>query len=83
MMGKTEHFFNIRTGTGTWMQSDNDNVAGNGKVLSPAARRALKEAEERRMSAATEAPATEIGGRGGPDPARFGDWEINGRAIDF
>jgi hypothetical protein len=25
----------------------------------------------------------EIGGRGGADPARFGDWEIKGRAIDF
>jgi hypothetical protein len=25
----------------------------------------------------------EIGGREGPDPARFGDWEKNGRCIDF
>jgi len=25
----------------------------------------------------------EIGGRGGPDPTRFGDWEKNGRCIDF
>jgi len=24
-----------------------------------------------------------VGGRGGLDPARFGDWEIKGRAIDF
>jgi hypothetical protein len=25
----------------------------------------------------------EIGGRSGPDPTRFGDWEKNGRCIDF
>lgn len=26
---------------------------------------------------------TEIGGRGGADPTRYGDWEINGRCVDF
>jgi len=32
----------------------------------------------------TENPrAREIGGRGGPDPTRYGDWEKNGRCIDF
>lgn len=30
----------------------------------------------------TAAPR-EIGGRAGPDPTRFGDWEKNGRCIDF
>ena len=25
----------------------------------------------------------EIGGRKGPDPTRYGDWELNGRCIDF
>jgi len=25
----------------------------------------------------------EIGGRGGLEPTRFGDWEKNGRCIDF
>ena len=25
----------------------------------------------------------EIGGRGGLDPTRYGDWEMNGRCIDF
>ncbi len=25
----------------------------------------------------------EIGGREGPDPVRYGDWEKNGRCIDF
>lgn len=28
-------------------------------------------------------PAPEVGGRGGPDPVRFGDWEKNGIAVDF
>jgi hypothetical protein len=30
-----------------------------------------------------DGPAKEIGGRGGPDPTRYGDWEKNGRCIDF
>lgn len=38
-------------------------------------------------SAATPAPEpakpVEIGGRDGPDPVRYGDWEKNGRCIDF
>ncbi|MBR7651863.1 DUF1674 domain-containing protein [Brucella oryzae] len=51
--------------------------------LPPAAQRALKEAEARRLAErANEAPR-EIGGRGGKDPARYGDWEIKGRSIDF
>ncbi|HUA88119.1 MAG TPA: DUF1674 domain-containing protein [Steroidobacteraceae bacterium] len=25
----------------------------------------------------------EVGGRGGPEPTRFGDWEKDGRCIDF
>lgn len=72
------------------MQSaDNDNTettteeGAAKKALSPAAQRALKEAEERRQTAAKTEMPTEYGGRGGADPARFGDWEINGRAIDF
>ncbi|MDH4046749.1 MAG: DUF1674 domain-containing protein [Gammaproteobacteria bacterium] len=28
-------------------------------------------------------PQKEIGGREGPDPTRFGDWEKAGRCIDF
>lgn len=37
--------------------------------------------EARRDCDAT--PPREIGGRAGPDPTRFGDWEKNGRCIDF
>lgn len=52
--------------------------------LPPPAQRALKEAEARRLKAAGKTdPPPEIGGRGGKDPARYGDWEIDGRAIDF
>jgi len=28
-------------------------------------------------------PTKEIGGRDGPDPTRYGDWEKNGRCVDF
>ena len=52
--------------------------------LPPAAQRALKEAEARREAEKCEAGTRrEIGGRGGKDPARYGDWEIKGRTIDF
>jgi hypothetical protein len=32
---------------------------------------------------APDAPVRELGGREGPEPTRFGDWEKNGRCIDF
>ncbi len=32
---------------------------------------------------ADDVPAPEHGGRGGLDPTRYGDWEKNGRCIDF
>ncbi|MBO6852348.1 MAG: DUF1674 domain-containing protein [Marivivens sp.] len=48
-----------------------------------AAKRALKEAEERRkLTLKREMPA-ELGGRDGPEPVRYGDWEKKGIAIDF
>lgn len=54
------------------------------RALSPAARRALAEAEARR-AAADAAPRRpeERGGRAGPDPVRYGDWEKGGIASDF
>ncbi|MGB7287811.1 MAG: DUF1674 domain-containing protein [Salaquimonas sp.] len=50
-----------------------------------AAKRALAEAEERRKALEEARPKTakEIDGRGGLDPARYGDWEKKGIAIDF
>ena len=49
------------------------------------AQRALKEAEKRRIQMEEDKAkrAAEIGGRGGEDPARFGDWEVKGIAVDF
>jgi hypothetical protein len=53
-------------------------------ALPPAAQRALAEAEERRKAAAAKAPPPpELGGRDGPEPVRYGDWEKKGLAIDF
>jgi hypothetical protein len=49
--------------------------------LTPAARRALAEAEARRK-APPPAPK-ELGGREGPEPVRYGDWELKGLAVDF
>jgi hypothetical protein len=53
--------------------------------LSQAARRALAEAEERRCPGAFNQPAVskEINGRDGPEPVRYGDWEVRGIACDF
>ena len=35
------------------------------------------------LSAQPEVGAREVGGREGPEPTRFGDWELRGRCIDF
>jgi hypothetical protein len=55
------------------------------KPLTPAAERALAEAEARRKAA--EAAATphpkEFQGPKGPEPTRYGDWERKGIASDF
>ncbi|GAA6209231.1 DUF1674 domain-containing protein [Cognatishimia sp. WU-CL00825] len=53
------------------------------KDLPPAAQRALAEAEERRAKADALKLAPELGGRDGPEPVRFGDWEKKGIAVDF
>lgn len=53
--------------------------------IAAAAQRALAEAEARRAEADKNRKAlpTELGGRKGPDPARYGDWEVKGIASDF
>lgn len=53
------------------------------KDLPPAAQRALAEAEERRKQKDDAPRPVELGGRDGPDPSRYGDWEKKGIAIDF
>lgn len=51
--------------------------------LPEAAKRALAEAEERRRKAKEAELPKELGGRQGPEPVRYGDWEKDGLAIDF
>ncbi|ESW65844.1 hypothetical protein X760_27460 [Mesorhizobium sp. LSHC422A00] len=55
------------------------------KDLTPAASRALAEAEARREAYRQKESALpkEIGGRGGKEPGRYGDWEVKGLASDF
>lgn len=56
------------------------------RPLSAAAQRALAEAKARREAAqakADDARRIEIGGRDGPEPVRYGDWEVKGLASDF
>ncbi len=53
------------------------------RELPPAALRALAEAEARRNAPAAAPPPTELGGRDGPEPVRYGDWERKGIAVDF
>ncbi|MBO0905528.1 DUF1674 domain-containing protein [Jiella sonneratiae] len=59
-----------------------------GRALTPAAERALAEAEERRRQRGAETirPGDlprEVNGRDGPEPIRYGDWEKNGIISDF
>ncbi|MCH1386050.1 MAG: DUF1674 domain-containing protein [Rhodobacteraceae bacterium] len=51
--------------------------------LPEAAKRALAEAEERRRKANELELPKELGGREGPEPVRYGDWEKKGIAVDF
>ena len=53
------------------------------RPLSPAAQRALAEAEARRKAEKAKQAEPEVGGRDGPDPARYGDWEKGGIVSDF
>jgi hypothetical protein len=55
------------------------------KKLTPAAQRALAEAETRRKEAEANAKPRpkEFQGPKGPEPTRYGDWETKGIASDF
>ncbi len=43
----------------------------------------LKTSEGNLPADVTRDRPVEIGGREGPEPTRFGDWELRGRCIDF
>jgi len=66
------------------MPTDPKNAQGK-TPLTPAAERALAEAEARRAARDGKAadPAKESGGRSGLEPTRYGDWEKDGLASDF
>lgn len=68
--------------------SDTHETGGNSEergALPEAAKRALAEAEARRkdIDARAAGMPKELGGRDGPEPARYGDWERKGIASDF
>ena len=67
------------------MNDDPSETRRGRKVLPPAAERALAEAAARRTEADRIAAGQpkEIAGRKGPDPTRYGDWEVKGIASDF
>jgi hypothetical protein len=68
-------------------KADGTTAAAPAKELTPAAQRALAEAQARR--AAIDARAAElkrekeVDGRGGLEPVRYDDWEVKGIASDF
>ena len=70
----------------TTTEPDGDPSPGQAdKPLAPAAERALAEAATRRREheRAELQKQKELGGRKGPDPTRYGDWEVKGIASDF
>ena len=62
-----------------------ENQPAGKRPLTPAAERALAEAVARRAEREREKASQpkEAGGRDGPEPTRYGDWEINGLTSDF
>lgn len=60
-----------------------DQEATRRAALPEPARRALEEADARKANENAAALPPELGGRDGPEPVRFGDWELKGIAVDF
>ena len=69
------------------MTDDKDQSLTRAKSLAEAAKRARAEAEARAKTRAAasdgKAPSKETGGRAGPEPTRYGDWEKDGIISDF
>lgn len=51
--------------------------------LAQAAKRANAEAQERRDKEVARQMPRELGGPKGPEPTRYGDWQVNGIVSDF
>jgi hypothetical protein len=76
----------IRSAVGEFEMTDDPSLPSTPrKPLTPAAQRALAEAEARRKVAAASATPMqkEFQGPNGPEPTRYGDWERKGIASDF
>lgn len=71
------------TGSRAGAEDQPQEAEAQARNLTQAARRALAEAEARRKATAEPTAEPEVGGRGGLDPARYGDWEVKGIASDF
>jgi hypothetical protein len=69
----------------TLPQADGEPQTAPARALSPAAERALAEAAARREEYRRYEASRprEIGGRGGHEPGRYGDWEVKGLTADF
>jgi len=63
--------------------SENKKSPERAERLAAAAARALAEAEERRKAVRPLDLPPELGGRDGPEPIRYGDWEKKGIVSDF
>ena len=64
-------------------ESSNSVEASAKNDMPPAAKRALEEADARRRARSDAQLPKELGGREGPEPVRYGDWEKKGIAVDF
>ena len=64
-------------------ESSADDALHDIRQYPPAAQRALAEAEARKKAENDLKLPTELGGRDGPEPVRYGDWEKKGIAVDF
>lgn len=85
MMVDEDACFNDQSSMMKMDKPDKADEKPSARPLSEAASRALAEAEERRRQykeAEAKIPV-EKGGRGGLEPARYGDWEVKGLTSDF
>ncbi len=75
----------VTDGTAEQKPGDQEQPPLGRKPLTEQAKRALAEAEERRRAYLAEEARMprELGGRGGKEPGRYGDWEVKGLATDF
>jgi hypothetical protein len=78
-------FMRLMVAPGSGKTTSEAAAAAPAKPLSPAAKRALEEAAARRAERdrAQAEQVKETPSRGGLEPTRYGDWEVNGIASDF